>query len=171
MNTTTEQLEMLKQAIEATNSKRMFIRYQAVQLHLQGHKHVEIAPIIGKHAHTVSKYIKDFKNQGIEGLMPKCQEGAFCKLTQHQEETLVDTISRNTPDQVGLKPFKNWNCKLIVAWVFSAFKITYSITGMRDLLHRLGFSYTRPTYVLAKADSEKQAKFIEEFKTTKKTRK
>lgn len=34
---------------------------------------------------------------------------------------------------------------------------------MRDMLLRLGFSYTRLTYSLAKADQEKQAGFKENF--------
>ncbi|MBW7650399.1 winged helix-turn-helix domain-containing protein [Anoxybacillus sp. ST4] len=29
------------------------------------------------------------------------------------------------------------------------------------MLHRLGLSYTKPTYTLAKTDEEKQKKFIE----------
>ncbi|GGK06293.1 hypothetical protein GCM10007063_31000 [Lentibacillus kapialis] len=39
---------------------------------------------------------------------------------------------------------------------------------MRALLPRLGLSYTRPTYTLAKADPEKQEAFREEFATAKK---
>ena len=37
------------------------------------------------------------------------------------------------------------------------------------ILHRLNLSYTRATYVLKKADKDKQAKFIEDFKELKKT--
>jgi transposase len=39
------------------------------------------------------------------------------------------------------------------------------------MLKRLGLSYTRPTYVLAKADKQKQEQFIEEFNEVKKTSK
>jgi len=37
------------------------------------------------------------------------------------------------------------------------------------MFHRLKLSYTRPTYVLAKADPEKQKQFREDFETVKKT--
>lgn len=169
MATTTAQLELVQKAMNDTKNKKMFIKYQAISLHLQGYTNVDIATIIRRGNHTVGRYIQTFKELGMDGLIPKRQKGANCKLTPEQEQILVTTISENTPDQVGLSPYKNWNCKLISAWVLHAFGITYSKTGVRDLLHRLGMSYTRPTYVLAKADPEKQMKFKQEFETIKKT--
>ena len=38
---------------------------------------------------------------------------------------------------------------------------------MRDMLLRLGFSYTRPTYSLARASQEKQEGFKQEFEQLK----
>ncbi len=40
---------------------------------------------------------------------------------------------------------------------------------MRHLLYRLGFTCTRPTYTLAKADPEKQAAFREAFEVQRQT--
>jgi hypothetical protein len=37
------------------------------------------------------------------------------------------------------------------------------------MLARMNLSYTRPTYVLAKADKEKQEQFIKDFDEVKKT--
>ena len=37
------------------------------------------------------------------------------------------------------------------------------------MLERMGLSYTRPTYVLAKADKEKQEQFVQDFDDFKKT--
>jgi len=39
---------------------------------------------------------------------------------------------------------------------------------MRDMFYRLGFSYAKPTYSLAKDDSKKQEKFKEDFELLKK---
>ena len=39
---------------------------------------------------------------------------------------------------------------------------------MRDVFYRLNLSYTRPTYVLAKADTQKQAEFNEKLEKIKK---
>ena len=78
-------------------------------------------------------------------------------------------MTHQTPADVGLEPFMTWTCKLLCLWVKQEFNISYSRTGMRDLLYRLGFSYTRPTYSLARASQEKQEAFKEQFKTLKKT--
>lgn len=40
---------------------------------------------------------------------------------------------------------------------------------MSVILHRLNLSYTRPTYVLKKADKKKQEEFINDFENLKKT--
>ena len=40
---------------------------------------------------------------------------------------------------------------------------------MSIVLRRLNLSYTRPTYVLAKADKKKQENLKEDFKVLKKT--
>lgn len=169
METKINQLEIIQKAMHDTKSTKMFIKYQAISLHLRGYKNINISAITGINTHTVGKYIKIFKDLGIDGLIPKQPKGAICKLTIEQEQTLITTINENTPDQVGFEPYKNWNCKLVANWVLSTFGITYSITGIRDLLHRLGLSYTRPTYVLAKADPLKQAEFMKEFEAVKKS--
>ena len=43
------------------------------------------------------------------------------------------------------------------------------INGMLEMFHRLNLSYTRPAYVLAKADPAKQAQFMDDFEDIKKT--
>jgi transposase len=41
--------------------------------------------------------------------------------------------------------------------------------GIAYVLHRLNLSYTHPTYILAKADKEKQEKFKKDFQVLKNT--
>ncbi|MBD2869736.1 winged helix-turn-helix domain-containing protein [Paenibacillus sp. IB182493] len=41
-------------------------------------------------------------------------------------------------------------------WIEQHFQVKYSERGTRELLYRLGFSLSRPTYSLAKADPEQQ---------------
>ena len=47
-------------------------------------------------------------------------------------------------------------------WVINEFDVTMCHSAMSLVLHRLNLSYTRPTYVLAKADKIKQEKFKED---------
>lgn len=62
----------------------------------------------------------------------------------------------------------NWTAPLVRDWIKQTFEISFSERGTRDLLYRLGLSYTKPTYTLEKADATKQVAFLEEFEQTKK---
>ena len=71
-------------------------------------------------------------------------------------------VANQLPSEVGLGPFANWTLDLMIAYVKREWGVRYSQRGMSLLLERLGLSYTRPTYTLAKADPEKQRVFREE---------
>jgi len=79
------------------------------------------------------------------------------------------TISDSTPEDVGFDGVKNWTAKIACEWVFRKFGVRYSVNGMLEMFHRLNLSYTRPAYVLAKADPAKQAQFMDDFEDIKKT--
>lgn len=49
------------------------------------------------------------------------------------------------------------------------FAITMSRSGIGDMLKRWGFSYTRPTYTLKRANRQKQEAFQQELDMVKKT--
>ena len=53
--------------------------------------------------------------------------------------------------------------KDIIAYVVSTFGIVYTVPGMRNWLHRHGFSYKKPAIVPGKANKERQAQWIEEY--------
>jgi transposase len=48
--------------------------------------------------------------------------------------------------------------------------VHYSVSGVTDLLHRLGFSYKKPTHVPGKQDPEKQQAFVEDYEHIKATK-
>ncbi|EQB88151.1 hypothetical protein M918_24865 [Clostridium sp. BL8] len=62
-----------------------------------------------------------------------------------------------------MKEEKTWTIELIRQWTISQFDIELCHSAMSIVLRRLNLSYTRPTYVLAKADKEKQEDFKKRF--------
>ena len=168
MTTQLSELELIENAMKNTKSTRMLIRYQVISLHLKGLLNNQITDIVGRCEHTVGKYINSYKSHGIGGLIPTPPPGAQRKLTPEQEKLLIETVSLKTPEEMGLKPYKSWNSKLVCIWVKKQFNVSYTHGGMRDMLLRLGFSYTSPTYSLAKASKEKQDTFKNEFEVLKK---
>jgi len=53
--------------------------------------------------------------------------------------------------------------KEIVVFVNSRFGINYSVEGMTNLLHKLGFTYKKTKIVPEKANLEKQIEFIKMY--------
>lgn len=161
------ELQELKNIMSTTKNTALYKRYQVIYLHLTGFKNVEIADIVSFAPHTVGIQIRKYKSEGLSGLNSKIIPGGPRKLSPEQEALLTETVMNKTPSDVGLKPYMNWDSKLLCEWVNQTFKVSFSQGGMRDMLRRLGFTYTRPTYSLAKADKEKQNKFQETFEELK----
>ena len=74
-----------------------------------------------------------------------------------------------TPKDIGFPVEMNWTAPLLRNWIERTFGVSFSERGTRDLLYRLGLSYTKPTYTLEKADPLKQAAFLEALEQVKKT--
>lgn len=159
----------LEAAMKETKNVRMYKRYSVVLKHFQGFQNKVIAKMEGLEEHAVGSYIKKYKSNGLEGLAMKKAPGAPRKLNTKQEQKLIHVITNNTPDEVGFESIKNWTIKLICQWVMANFNITIKHSSMAVILHRLNLSYTRPTYVLKKADKEKQEVFKKDFENLKKT--
>ncbi len=161
-------IQELDNAIKATSDKNMYKRYQAVRLHFQGFMNIDIADIVQVHPQTVGIYIKKYKEEGLSALTPAPKPGAPPKLSKQQEKQLKNTITNYTPNDVGFDGIFNWTSNLAAQWVNKTFDITYTDSGMNRLLHRLNLSYTKPTYSLTMADSNKQEEFKSSFEVLKK---
>jgi transposase len=57
-----------------------------------------------------------------------------------------------------------------VSYVAKQFKVKYSVSGLTELLHRLGYSYKKPKLVPGKADAIAQEEFIELYNKIKETK-
>lgn len=134
----------------------MYIRYSVLLKHFQGLNNKDITKLENLEQHTVGNHIKNYKVKKIEGLVMNTSPGAPIKLNPDQEKKLIDVITNNTPDEVGFHSIKNWTIELAKEWVFNNLKIDIKHSSMGVILHMLILSYTRPTYVLTKADKNKQ---------------
>ena len=168
-NYTESEKSEITELMRTTNNKVMHRKYQVIHLHMNGYKNIRIAEITTLDVQTVGIYINTYNKLGVTGLIPKKPSGRPPFLTKGQEQLLYETISTKSPDDVGFEGIMNWTSKLACQWVSKEFGVQYSANGMLDMFHRLNLSYTRPTYVLAKADSKKQEQFKDDFGAIKKT--
>lgn len=146
--------ERLLSLHKLSKDKRECDRIKAILAYDDGYSYSEIARILLIDDETVRRHIKDYfskkktttSNGGSERLLSEAQQ---IELSQHLDQTTYLDV------------------KSICAYVKSKYKITYSESGMRQLLHALNFCYKKPHAVPAKANEETQKAFVEEYEGLK----
>jgi len=169
MRASQEELNKIKTAMEAEKKVRVFKRYQALYLFLSGKTCEQVAEIVGITKTTVSKIHMVYKNEGLNGIPDKPVPGRPSRLNKEQKASLKAAILEKVPSEVGFPAEFNWTAGLIGKYIKREYGYKYSIRGITKMLDRMDLSYTRPTYVLAKADKQKQEQFVQDFEKVKKT--
>lgn len=155
------EIKLLEEAMRSTNDKRLYERFLAVKLRLEGHTLPAIGKVIGRSRQAVGRYWAAYQKGGISGLNLKKSPGKPHKLTKEKQDQLASTIINKVPADVGFEAKYTWTLSLIASWIEREFNQSYTPKGVSKMLHRLGFSYTKATYTLANADPEEQRKFKE----------
>lgn len=156
MNTfalTTEQIIELRMAHREAKNKRDADRIKAIYSLGTGWLFEEVADILMIDEETLRNYIKRYQKGGIKELIAYYYKGSFPKLSEEALFQLDKHLQKNTYLTVDA----------VIAYVKEAHGILYSTSGMTDLLHRLNFTYKKSKLIPAKADAEKQKKFLEEL--------
>lgn len=168
MRTSQEELNLIKAAMDSEKKVRVFKRYQALYLFLSGKSCKETAAIVGIAKTTVCNIHMLYKNEGLKGIPDKTVTGRPSRLNKEQQASVKTVILEKVPSEVGFPAEFNWTAGLVGKYIKREYGYNYSIRGITGMLKRMGLSYTRPTYVLAKADKNKQEQFVQDFNTVKK---
>jgi transposase len=168
MRVSKKKLQKVKLAMDNEKSARYFKRYQSLFLYLSGMKCADVAKIVGITKNSVSRIHQVYRKEGLSGIPDKAREGRPSRLTNEQKEQIKEMVLMKTPAEVGFPAEFNWTAGLIAKFIKREYGLNYSIRGITGIFERLGLSYTRPTYVLAAADKQKQEQFVKDFAKVKK---
>ena len=146
---------------------RLAERLRAVRLVWQGYSGVAVATIIGRSPDVVRRYIQALNHGGPDALTMGRAPGAPPTLTPDQTAVIVVALQQS-PQAVGFGPAVNWDTKILQAYIQQQYGVRFSRGHLSKWLHRQGFSWTRPTYVLKRARPAEQAAFQEQLATVKK---
>ena len=102
---------------------------------------------------TIRNYSALYTASGLEGLLAINYKGKPPKLTETQERKLCGMLDKQ------IYPTTKSICEI----VWSEFETRYTVSGMTDLLHRLGFVYKKPKLVPGNPDDEAQQAFVKQF--------
>lgn len=147
---TESQTNELRRAHRSTTNKRDADRIKAVYLLSRGKSPREIADVLMIDEDTVGNYLKRYEAGGIAGLLKDAYLGSQPMLSCAE----MDELTKHLEVQTYL------TVESIVEYVSQTYQVSYSISGMRHLLHRLKFVYKKTKAVPGKANAELQRAYL-----------
>jgi transposase len=153
---TTQERNNLIASHKKERDRRICDRIKAVLLYDDGYSYTEIAKILLLDDETIRRHIQDYKS--IQKIKPE-NGGSESYLTAAEAFELKIHLE--------LKTFLH--VKDICTYIKEVYKKKYSVSGMTKWLKENGFCYKKSHGVPAKADTEKQAAFIEKYNELKDT--
>lgn len=154
---TEEQVTELKIAHKQTREKRLADRIKAILYLYYGLSYAEIAKLLLFDEGTIRRYLKQFTEKGITGLLEYRYTGGRSRVTLTQEKALKEYFKEHTP-QTALAAMEH---------IKKTYGFSYSVIGVTKLIHRLGFVYKKPKLLPAKIDHTLQEQFIQLYQQTK----
>jgi transposase len=153
-NTHSETVESLKKLRNQSEKKKAKIKISAVLMCLDGNGVRQIGQLLHIDVQTASRYIRAFNDGGIDRLLSYKKSTGRPPILSEQEQEFCKQMFELTPEEAGLGIDVNWNSRIIQDFIEKEFGKKMKKSAIVELLHRMGFSFTRPTYVLAKADKK-----------------
>ena len=148
---TSKQRRELLEAHRVEKYQRFADRIKAILLLDSNWQVADIAEALLIDPDTVRNYKQLYESKGIEGLCSFAYDGRECQLSAKEIKQLTKELRS-----------KIYLCTAaIINFIKKIFKVDYSTSGVTALLHRIGFSYKKPTLVPGKASPEQQKQFLE----------
>jgi transposase len=130
--------------------RRVFQRLSAVLWSEDGRTREEIAELVGVSTRQVGQWLRIFRNKGLDQLCTLNYQGDPGRLRPAQVEQLKREIATGVFH----------NAEQVRTRVQETLGVAYSISGIKDLLRRIGASYHKVSGFFWKADVEEQKKFV-----------
>ena len=147
---TESERQELRQLQKQRRDEQGYVKVTVVLMLDVGRAAATVAQDLGLDEGTVYRYAEAFARLGLEKYLAHEQRGYWGLLTSAPLAGLCRELRQTLYT----------DCRAIQAWLAQAYGVRYSISGLTDLLHRLGFVYKLTTPVPCEADAERQATFL-----------
>jgi transposase len=137
--------------------RRIYQRLSAVLWSDAGRSREEIAELVGVSTRQVGQWFRIFRNKGLDQLCTLHYRGDPGRLRPAQVQRLKQEIATGVFH----------NAEQVRTWVQETWGVDYSISGLKDLLRRIGASYHKVSGFFWKADIEEQKKFVRKHRRQK----
>ncbi len=149
-------LKALQALTRQQEGRRAWKRYQAVVLAKQDKTAEEIAAALDCGARTVQTWVKNYNAGGVEALAERPRPGRPTTLPRDQEDRLRRRLDAPPRPGDGTCALHGPDVRRILEREFG---VMYTLQGVYDLLHRLGYSSLMPRPRHKDADPAAQEAF------------
>ncbi|MGZ8172277.1 MULTISPECIES: IS630 family transposase [Methylobacter] len=154
---TQQELDDLQFEHRHTSNKRYADRIKTVYLLGTGWSVTKVAEALMIDRETVRNHYKRYRKGGLPALLKHDAGGSEASLNDEQLQQLSRHLQENLYQ----------TAKEIAHYIEQTWQISYSESGLSQLLHRIGFVYKKPKLVPGKADAEKQRAFVVQYQELK----
>jgi transposase len=137
--------------------RRIYQRLSAILWSDDGRTREEIAELLGISTRQIGQWFRIYRNKGLDDLCTLHYQGDPGRLGPAQVGRLKQEI------ETGVFH----NAEQIRTWIEATFGVTYSATGVKDLLRRIGASYHKVSGFFWKADVEEQKRWLRKHRRHK----
>lgn len=153
-------IEELEQLAAAERHAARHLKLRAIVLAKRRWEAVQIAEALGKSRRTIQQWVHDYNHGSLDGLIDR-RGGNRRYLDAEQEQRLRDHLDRMGEDpEDGPR-----HAAELLPWIEEHFGVAYSLSGLYDLLHRLGYAWLMPRPRHPKHDPAAQAAFKKRCRT------
>lgn len=142
--------QLLRQAQRACRGKAGYVPVTVLLMLDRGRAVAAIAEDLGLDEATVYRYAQTYRLKGLSGYLAAEQPGYWGLLSSAQLAGLCQELNQTLYT----------DCRAIADWLAATYQVRYSVSGLTDLLHRLGYSYKLTTAVPCQADAAAQTAFL-----------
>ena len=147
----------LRRVVRREKKAKQRDRYRAVLLALEGRATLEIADRLGRSRPFVQKWVYRYRDEGIAGLAERARPGQPTKLRREDETLFQRRLEAGPREEDGVCTLRGRDVQCILEQEFGA---KYSLNGVYDLLHRLGYSCLKPRPAHRKNDPQVMTQWV-----------
>ena len=154
-NLSTQELLVLRTAHRVAKSKSASSAYKinAVILLGTGWTLNKVKDALLLDDETLRNYVDKYRNGGVNSLLKTNHQGRDSLLSESQQAIIADELDR----EIYI------TTQSVIEFIKKEFGIVYTLSGMRDFLHRIGYEYKKPKLVPGNPDVDAQEEFVKYY--------
>ena len=155
---TPQEVVALRQIHRQLSHRSDAYRINAIILLGTGWTQAEVGEALLLDERTIRRYVQAYRQGGIDALLEVRYQGSECNLSEFQ----IEQLDGHLQEHLYCFAYE------IQQYIETTFAVTYSISGVNELLKRMDFVYKKPKHVPGKANREDQEAFVKQYRELKK---